>query len=267
MTLSRFALRLLPVTFLFTGAPAPADVLDDILERGTIRVGVAEFVPWTMKTGEGELIGFEIDVSNKLAADIGVRPEYKVYTWDNIIGGLQRGEIDVIAGGMAITPKRALQVNFSRPLAQSGVGLALNTRLTNNVKTLAALNRPDIVIATVVDTLAHSVSKSLFNQASIKAFETTAEAEKELLEGRAHGYLAGMSEVTFLSLKQPDAVEVPMSEPLVASSEAFAVRKGEQQLLNFLDAWVTARQSDKWLPTTRDYWFATLDWLEEEDGK
>ena len=58
-----------------------------------------------------------------------------------------------------------------------------------------------------------------------------------------------------------------MAEPLVASSEAFAVRKGEQQLLNFLDAWVTARQSDKWLPTTRDYWFATLDWLEDEDEK
>ena len=39
---------------------ADADVLDDILDRRTIRVGVAEFVPWTIKTKSGELIGFEI---------------------------------------------------------------------------------------------------------------------------------------------------------------------------------------------------------------
>ena len=32
---------------------ADADVLDDILDRGTIRVGVSEFVPWTIRTKSG----------------------------------------------------------------------------------------------------------------------------------------------------------------------------------------------------------------------
>lgn len=45
--------------------PANADVLDDILDRGTVRVGVAEFVPWTIKTKSGDLIGFVIDVARK----------------------------------------------------------------------------------------------------------------------------------------------------------------------------------------------------------
>ena len=51
----------------------------------------------------------------------------------------------------------------------------------------------------------------------------------------------------------------------MASSEALAVKKGEQQLLNFLDAWVTARQTDKWLATTRGYWFETMDWMPDDD--
>ena len=39
-----------------------------------------------------------------------------------------------------------------------------------------------------------------------------------------------------------------------------AVARGEQELLNFLNTWVTARQTDKWLPTTRDYWFESMTW-------
>jgi polar amino acid transport system substrate-binding protein len=49
----------------------------------------------------------------------------------------------------------------------------------------------------------------------------------------------------------------------VASSEALAVRKGEQEFLNFLNAWVVARKTDKWLGATREYWFNTIEWVPE----
>lgn len=255
--------RLLPLLFVFAPAMAGADVLDEILERKTIRVGVAEFAPWTIRSKSGGLIGFEIDVANKIAADMGVAAEFEVYEWDEIIAALENGEIDVIAGGMAITPERALRVNFSRPLAESGVGLATNTQKTQKIKTLDELNDPDIVITTVADTLAHSVSQTLFDRANVNVFPAAGPAEEEVVEGRAHAYLAGMPEVRFLVLKNPVKLDLPLNEPLLASSEALAVRKGEQQLLNFLDAWVTARQTDKWLATSREYWFGTLEWMAE----
>lgn len=251
--------RLLPL--LLVCVPATADVLDEILERKTLRVGVAEFAPWTVRTESGKLIGFEIDVANKIATDMGVTADFEVYEWDEIIGALEKGEIDVIAGGMAITPERALRVNFSRPLARSGVGLATNTQLTQDVQTLEELNDPDIVITTVADTLAHKVSKTLFDRANVNVFPAAGPAEQEVVEGRAHAYLAGMPEARFLVLKNPGALDLPLNEPLLASSEALAVKKGEQQLLNFLDAWVTARQTDKWLATSREYWFGTLEWM------
>ena len=56
-------------------------------------------------------------------------------------------------------------------------------------------------------------------------------------------------------------VDVPLSEPIMASSEGLAVKKGEQELLNFLNAWVVARRADKWLGTSHDYWFETIDWV------
>ena len=76
-------------------------------------------------------------------------------------------------------------------------------------------------------------------------------------------WLDRAAEAQFLVLQHPDVVDLPLAEPLIGSSEALAVKKGEQQMLNFLNAWVTARKSDKWLLTTHDYWFTTLDWLQD----
>lgn len=267
MVSARKILQVLPILLMLAMSPAQADVLDDVLKRKTLRVGVSEFTPWTVRTESGELIGFEIDLARKLAEDMGVDPDFKVYQWNDIINALQLGEIDIIAGGMAITPARALQVNFSRPVATSGVGLATNTEMTADIETLADLNDASITITTVSDSLAAGVAQRLFTDANVQTFAEPGPAEAEVLEGRAHAYLATMPEVRFLTLKNSRTVDMPISEPLLASSEALAVRRGEQELLNFLNAWVTARQSDKWIPTTHEYWFGTLDWMERIDDE
>ena len=255
--------QVLALVLLISPGFADADVLDDILDRGSIRVGVAEFAPWTIRTKSGKLIGFEIDVARKIASDMGVKPEITVYEWEKIIPALQQGEIDVIAGGMAITPGRALQVNFTRPLATSGVTLATNTKKTQNIKSLKDLNEERVVITVVADTLALSVAQTFFDQATIKVYATSELAENEILEDRAHGYLASVPEVNFLALMNSDKIDVPIKEPFMASSEGLAVKKGEQELLNFLNAWVVARLTDKWLGTTHDYWFETIAWVPE----
>jgi polar amino acid transport system substrate-binding protein len=260
MPFRSFAVRALSLIALLLSFSANADVLSDILKNNTIRFGVAEFVPWTMKSESGELIGFEIDLAKKIATDMGVEAEFVVYPWDKIIAALQRGDIDVLAGGMAITPGRALLVNFTQPLAESGVSLATNTAMTQHINRLDELNSPDIIITVVRDTLAHNVSELLFKRAEVKVFDETGPAEEEVIEGRAHVYLASTVEARFLSLRHPDKVDFPVEEPLLGSSEGLAVRKGEQELLNFLNSWIVARQSDKWIATTHDYWFDTLDW-------
>ena len=71
--------RLFLASLTLVAANVQADDLEDILERGTMRVGVSLFTPWTIQDEAGVLSGFEIDVANKLAQDIGVKPEYKIY--------------------------------------------------------------------------------------------------------------------------------------------------------------------------------------------
>jgi polar amino acid transport system substrate-binding protein len=143
--------------------------------------------------------------------------------------------------------------------------MATNTHMTKDVRALPELNHPDIVIATVTNTFSEGVARSIFDKAEIHSHASKDDAEKEILEGRAHAYISSLPAVQFLVMNNSDAIDLPLSDPLVGWAEAIAIQKGEQELLNFLNAWITAREADRWLETTRDYWFSTLDWLEDVD--
>jgi len=241
---------------------AQASALDEILDRGTIRIGVSLFEPWAMKSRSGQLVGHDIEVAKKLAGEMGVQPEFKVYAWAEIIPALQKGEVDVIIAGMAITPKRALQLDFTLPYLESGVSLATNTRLTNDIKDMAELNSPSVVVVTVAKTLASDVAKLVFDKSDLRVVATSDEARGLVLDGKAHVYVASSVETKFLALEHPGAVDLPLGKPLMGSVAGFGVRRGEQALLNFFNAWITARAADGWLPATRKVWFDSLTWRE-----
>ena len=263
MVVTKVFTRCLLLLAVFVSPLAHADAMDDILKRGTLRVGVAEFVPWAMPAKRGGHVGHDVDVGVKIAKDMGVRAEFKAYEWKDMIPALEAGEVDMIAGGIVITPQRALRVLFTDPVALSGAGMATNTHMTRDVENLQQLNDPDIVIATVTDTFTEGVARSIFDKAEIHSHGNKDDAEKEILEGRAHAYVSSLPAVQFLVANNSDAIDIPLSEPLVGWAEALAVQKGEQELLNFLNAWVTAHKADRWLTATREYWFESLDWTQD----
>jgi len=263
MVVTKVIIRCLLWLAVFVSPLAQADAMDDVLKRGTLRVGISEFVPWAMPAKRGGHVGHDIDLGIKIARDMGVRAEFKVYEWKDIIPALEAGEVDMIAGGIVVTPQRALRITFTEQVALSGAGMATNTHMTNDVENLQQLNDPDIVIATVSDTFSEGVARSIFDKAEIHSHGNKDDAEKEILRGNAHAYISSLPAVQFLAMNNSDAIDLPLSDPLVGWAEALAVQKGEQELLNFLNAWLTAHKADRWLNVTREYWFESLDWTQD----
>ena len=242
------------------GSLAAGRPLQDILNYGTLRVGVALFTPWAMRDSSGELIGFEIDVARKLAEDMQVQVEFSVYPWDRIIRGLEAGEVDIIAAGLSITPERALHVNFSQPYATSGTTLATNLENTAIVTSLDDLNDAVFTIAAVPDSAAEELARRIFPRAQLELYEDAETASAALIAGDVDAYLENQPIPTFLALENPSTIDVPVPEPLLPTPAGFAVAKGDPDFVNFLNAWITARESDTWLPTLHGYWFQTLRW-------
>jgi polar amino acid transport system substrate-binding protein len=244
------------------GGNAAARDLQDVLNAGTLRVGVTLFAPWAARATDGELIGFEVDVARQLAVDMDVQAQFLTYDVDRLIPALESGEIDIIAAGMTITPERALHVNFSEPYAESGIGLATHVERTASVTDATALDSENYTIAAVEGSVGAELARRLWPRARVEVFTSVAAASEALLAGKVHGYVEDEPVPTFLALEHPGVIDVPTGRPLLASPAGFAVGKGDADFLAFLNAWITAREADTWLPTTTGYWFESLRWRE-----
>jgi polar amino acid transport system substrate-binding protein len=245
---------------------ASARALQQVLLGGTLRVGVALYVPWAARTASGDLIGFEVDVAKRLAADMGLKVEILTYDIGHLIPALESGEIDVIAAGLAIRPDRALHVNFSQPYAESGIALAAQKQSTASVKSLADLDNEQFTIAAVGGSVAAEFVRQFLAHAKLRAFESADAASAALIAGKVDGYLEDEPVPTFLALENPEKIDVPLDRPLLVSRAGFAVNKGDPDFLAFLNAWIVSREADTWLPTTTNYWFKTLRWRDKLDA-
>jgi polar amino acid transport system substrate-binding protein len=240
--------------------------LQQVLNTGTLRVGVTLYAPWATRAPNGDIVGFEVEVAKQLAADMGVKPEILPYDVERLIPALEAGEIDVIAAGLAITPERALHVNFSQPYAESGIALATNSERTASVERLGDLNSDRFTVAAVEGSVAIELKQRVLPQAKLRVFEDVASASAALVAGDVDALLEDEPVPTFLALENPKKVDLPLDRPLLVSRAGFAVIKGDPDFLAFLNAWITARDADTWLPTTTNYWFKSLGWRSKVDN-
>ena len=237
--------------------------LEAINDRGTLRVGMSTFVPWAMRNKQGELIGFEIDVAKRLAADSGWKVEFVPTAWDGIIPALLAKKFDVIIGGMSVTPERSKSVLFTTPYSHSGVQVAANKELAEGFTKLEDFDSRRVKIAARRGAYTVQVARETFPKAKILQFDDDSQAFQEVLNGNAHAVIASSPKPEHETIKHADKLFLPFSERLSQGNEAFAVRLGEDDKQAFFDQWIEQRTQDGWLKERYEYWFSTLDWQDQ----
>lgn len=75
----------------------------------------ANFPPFAFVDKTGKASGFDVEVMDLVAKEMGVEVSHQPIEWDGIITSLLTKKIDIIASGMSITAERAKKVNFSIP--------------------------------------------------------------------------------------------------------------------------------------------------------
>jgi polar amino acid transport system substrate-binding protein len=238
---------------------APESTIRTIEKRGTMMVGLSTFVPWAMRDKNGNLVGFEVDVANKLAKDLGVKLELVPTAWDGIIPALLSGKFDVIIGGMTITTQRNLTVNFTTPYEYSGTSLAVSKAMQNGFS-LAALNSPNITISCRRATTACTNAAEYFPKARLREFDDESAVAQEVLNSNANAFAASEPLPSLVAAEHPDKVFTPLSqeEEMNRLPAGMAVRQGDVDTLNVLDNWIAANA--RFLRNRAHYWFQTQDW-------
>jgi polar amino acid transport system substrate-binding protein len=245
-----------------TQALSSESVIKSIQEEGVIRIGLSLFVPWSMRDVNGDLIGYELDVGRKLAEDMGVEVEFVPTAWDGIIPSLLAGNFDVIISGMSVTPQRNLTVNFTDPYAFSGLAILANKEMTAGMS-LDDFNSPDVTFAARRGATPAVVIGERFPEANLLLFDEDGASTQEVLNGNAHATMASQPTPNREAGRHPETLHVPFGELFDPRGEAFALRKGDPDALNFFNNWIAQQWRSGWLEQRHNYWFATEEWADQ----
>lgn len=88
--------------------------LEYIQSKGTLVAGITDFAPMDYREGE-KWTGFDAELAEAFAKNIGVSLELKEIDWDDKLNLLEKGEIDCIWNGMTMTQMLTETISCSGP--------------------------------------------------------------------------------------------------------------------------------------------------------
>ena len=91
-------------------------------QQKTLKVATeGAFEPFNYTDPSGQVVGFDIDITNAVCADAGIKCEWIRQDWDGLIPGMLAGKFDAISASMSITDERKKRVAFTNKLYQTAI--------------------------------------------------------------------------------------------------------------------------------------------------
>jgi len=243
---------------------AKKSTLEDILKRGTLRVGLeAGYLPFEMANKAGETVGFDVDVAKEMAKAMGVKLEIVNTAWDGIIPALITKKFDIIMSGMTLTQERNLKINFADPYIIVGQTVLLNKKHKGKVTSYKDLNDPQFTITSKLGTTGEQAIKRLIPKATYKSFEVESEAALEVLTGKADATVYDLPFCATFMAQRGEGKLVFLDEPFTFEPLAWAVRKGDPDFINWLNNFLRQLKNDGRYERIYNKWIKSTEWLKE----
>jgi polar amino acid transport system substrate-binding protein len=212
---------------------AGADTLQDILDRGSVRIGVPIDVPPFGYTDENQQpVGFDVDLAKQVAEALGVELEMQQITGINRIPFLITDKVDIVIAVMGATPERAKQIMFTSPYASLYIGVFGPKDL--QVSSAADLGDYQVGVARG-PTPDHSQTE-MAPDADIVRFEDDATTAAAFLSGQVD--LFGTANIVAQDIAKKNNVDLVNKFVIRTSPAHMGVRQGEFNLLRWLDTFI-----------------------------
>lgn len=181
-----------------------------------------EFKPFSVTNGEGKMTGFDIDVAEAVAKELGLEPNQKKFKFASIVEGVKTGRFDAAVASHTINEDRLKHVDFSTPYYYSGPQIFV--RPDSSAQTLKDLDGKEIAVSkgsTYADTAEEVTDNIVLYDSDVTALEA-------LANGRHAAVITD-----FITGKEAIGAKLKIEgkELLGRSEQAIAVAKENEELL------------------------------------
>lgn len=191
--------------------------------------------PYVFKDPEhpNSYIGFEWELAQALAKELGRRIEFTQYDFKHLLLGLEKGDLDLVMNGFEVTPDRRVQVRFSRPYYVFKLQLVFRAD-EQRLKTLKDCKRiPGIKVGTLENTAAARLLDRLGIEKT--TYDSTVTPYQDLELGRIDAVLQDLP-IAICYAKDKKTLKFADKPVPGKGYYAIAFRKQDEALANQFDA-------------------------------
>ena len=237
-------------------------VLSRVLKEGVLRVGTSGAQPpFTAKTKQGTLMGYEIELAELLAKAMGVRPKFVERPFAQLMTALEKGEIDVIMSGMTMTPERNLRVVFIGPYIVTGKSNLAKAKRVAALDEMEEINRPTITLAALDGSTSERFVENIVPQVKLVTTSDYETAVNMVLNDQADAMVADYPICVLSLLRQPEAGLAVSEVPLTIEPIGVALPPGAFLMHNMIENYLRALDMTGVLQELEAKWFEDGAWL------
>ena len=207
-----------------SAADGQQDLLAQIQEKGFVTIAMeGTWAPWTYHDENDNLVGYDVEVGQRIAQGLGVEADFIEGEWDGLLAGLDSGRYDMMINGVDITEEREKAYDFSEPYAYNRMAVIVRGDYDEiqTMEDLAGKHTANTISSTYAETAEQY-------GAEVTGVDDLNQTFELLLSGRIDATLN--SEVTFYDYMKahPDAnIKIAVLADN-ASEVGIPFRKGEE---------------------------------------
>ncbi len=211
----------------------------DLLDEGQLVVAMSgEFQPFSYRDGN-TLTGFDYDIAEAVAEEMGLELETKTGAFDTLIGGLKSNRYDVLVASMTPTEERKKQVDFTDGYYSSGAQAFVAN--DSDCADVAELEQPTLGVA--AGTTYNDFLKDKPWVGKVRTFSSDITALRDVSSGRLDAAVTDRL-VGLYQIKEAGLDLKTCGDPLYSEEPAFAVKQGNDKLTAELNDALAAIQED-----------------------
>lgn len=248
--------------------PADAVSLQDIKDRGQVRIAVANEIPYGYIDMDGSAKGVGPDVAKQIMKQLGIENiEWVTTNFGSLIPGLQANRFDMVAAEMAVLPQRCREALFSEPNSSYGEGLLVAKGNPDDIHSFESFADSDKKVAIMAGADQLEMLQALgVPDDRMVTIANNADAISTVSTGRAAAYAATSLTVSELAEKS-DQVEAAadFTDPVidgepVRSWGAFVFAQGSEDFRAAVNEELAKyKKTEAWQKTMTQYGFSETD--------
>ena len=240
----------LALAFLITTAhaqPAPASSrLDDIIKRGTLRVGMTgDYRPFTsLDKTNSKFTGFDVDMAEALGKALGVKVEFVPTAWPQLMKDFEADDFDVAMGGVSITLDRQKKGLFSTPIMREGKTPIARCADQNKYETITDIDKQGTRVIVNPGGTNERFARANVKNAEIKVYNDNVTIFDEIAKGNADLMMTDASETRYQQKLHAGVLcAVHPDKPFDFSEKAYWLQR-DAALKAFVDQWLHISMED-----------------------